>query len=37
MQKNSNTTIRVDKVKIAFSKKKMAAYGGFFLIDFFRK
>jgi len=38
MQKNSTTTIRVNKVKIAFSKKKMTAYGGFSLIaSFFEK
>lgn len=38
MQKNSTTTIQVNKVKIAFSKKKMTAYGGFSLIaSFFEK
>jgi hypothetical protein len=29
MQKNSITTTEVNKVKIAFTKKKMTAYGGF--------
>ena len=38
MQKNSTTTIQVNKVKIAFSKKKMTAYGGFSIIaSFFQR
>lgn len=38
MQKNSTTTVKVNKVKIAFTRKKMTAYGGFSLIaSFFEK
>jgi hypothetical protein len=35
MQKNSTTTTRVNEVKIAFTKRKMTAYGGFALIAAF--
>jgi hypothetical protein len=35
MQKNSTTMPHVNKVKIAFTKKKMTAYGGFALIAAF--
>lgn len=35
MQKNSTTTPRVNKVKIAFTKRKMTAYGGFALVASF--
>ena len=35
MQRNSTTTPRVNKVKIAFTKRKMTAYGGFALIASF--
>jgi hypothetical protein len=35
MQKNSTTTPRVHKVRIAFTKRKMTAYGGFALIASF--
>jgi hypothetical protein len=37
MQKDSTTTIWVNKVKIAFSKKKMTAYGGLSLMAAFFK
>ncbi|RPJ56799.1 MAG: IS1380 family transposase [Dehalococcoidia bacterium] len=38
MQKNSTTTAKVNKVQIAFTRKKMTAYGGFALIaSFFEK
>jgi hypothetical protein len=35
MQKNSTTPLRVNKVKISFTKRKMTAYGGFALIAAF--
>jgi len=35
MQKNSTTTAKVNKVQIAFTKRKMTAYGGFALIASF--
>lgn len=35
MQKNSTTTVKVNKVQIAFTKRKMTAYGGFSLIASF--
>jgi hypothetical protein len=37
MQKKSTTTIQVNTVKIAFSKKKMTAYGGLSLMAAFFK
>lgn len=37
MHKDSTTTIWVNKVKIAFSKKKMTAYGGLSLMAAFFK
>jgi len=37
MQKNSTTPIRVNKVKVAFSKKMMTAYGGLSLMASFFK
>lgn len=35
MQKNSTTTIKVNKVKISFTRRKMTAYGGFALVAAF--
>jgi hypothetical protein len=35
MQKNSTTTPQVNKVRIAYTKRKMTAYGGFALIAAF--
>ena len=35
MQKNPTTTARVNEVKIAFTKRRMTAYGGFALIASF--
>ena len=35
MQKNSTMTPQVNKVKIAFTKRKMTAYGGFALLASF--
>ena len=35
MQKNSTTTVQVNKVRITFTKRKMTAYGGFALIASF--
>jgi PAS domain-containing protein len=35
MQKNSTTPIEVNKVKVAFTRRKMTAYGGFALLALF--
>jgi hypothetical protein len=35
MRRNSTTTAEVNKVKIAFTKRRMTAYGGFALIASF--
>ena len=38
MQKNSTTNIKANKVQIAFTKRKMTAYGGFaFIASFFER
>ena len=35
MQTNYTTTIKVNKVKISFTRRKMTAYGGFALVAAF--
>ncbi len=35
MQRNSTTTVQVNKVRITFTKRKMTAYGGLALIAAF--